>query len=296
MIHIIKTTHPWGKELAAACRRRGVPFTKHEHPTPNMEGFVFFQIDQYPPQFRQLQQRAAAEVARPGQHWIQDAAQIQCYEDKVLQAAKFGKWMPETHVFLDYDSAHSFADQCRYPLISKSREGASSYNVRILADRGEAMCEIGKVFSKEGLPIQTEPGAQKDYWLVQEFIPHDITYRVTCVGGFVHVYKRFCYPDKAVAAPARIVPTRPVDYYCPEMQDLRLWAHEVFKDIGTKFCAVDVLRDTKREKWVLLETSLGWARGNDASANSTFYGSKWTLNTQWDLLLDEIENGVFGDK
>lgn len=298
MIHIIDTKHPWTGEFEAACKRRGVDYALGT-PDGDSNALIFFAVNQYPPNLRERQQALAASLPL-GNRYIQDLQQIEFYEDKQAQMEQFGAWMPESHIFTDREAAEAYAgdiyERYRFPAVSKSREGSSSHNIRILQTRADAKREIEAIWSDRGLKLHTQPGWQKGYWLVQEFIPHNITFRVTIVGSKIHVYKRFCYPDKAVAAPARVVPTEPVNYADPVMQDLLAWSAKVFEDIGTKFCAIDVLYDHQRQKWVLLETSLAWARGDDPAANSKFFDSKWSLNQQWDLLLDEIEAGVFGDE
>lgn len=294
MIHIVQTGHRWADEFMAACRKRRVEFTKGRTIDPTADGPIFYPVMQYPSVLCRQQQSVVEGLDAPNLRWIQDIRQILCYEDKQQQMLKFSKWMPETHVFMDYEGAYAHASGANYPLVSKAREGSSSYNVRILKSAEEGVAEVNQIFNGQGLPLKTQPKFQRGYWLVQEFIPHNVTFRVTIVGTHLHVYKRFCYPDKSVAAPASIVPTEAVNYDDVVIQGLMDWSRQVFEDIGTKFCAIDVLYDHQRQKWVLLETSLAWARGDDAAANSPFHGSNYSLNTQWDLLIDEIQAGVFG--
>ncbi len=60
--------------------------------------------------------------------------------------------------------------------------------------------------------------------------------------------------------------------------------------IGTKWCALDILRDHEKDQLVCLETSLGWPWPGVG-------GGVWTNGEPWenmfDVLLDEIEAGAF---
>jgi hypothetical protein len=132
---------------------------------------------------------------------------------------------------------------------------------------------------------------QKGYLIWQEFIPHTVTWRVAIAGSKINIYKRFCYPDRPMAAPSKVVPTEPVTAWTPQMESLADFSQRFFRFAGTKWCAIDVLETPAG--WRLLETSLAWARCKRA-AEFKFMDSKHSLATQHALLIEEIEAGVFG--
>ena len=187
---------------------------------------------------------------------IQDPAQVAVYEDKSLQFAKWGDWMPDTWRFVFESDAQAFVAQADYPLVSKADVGASSVNVRILKDKDEAQRHIAQLF---GAGIKVNHGAhcpdtmQKGYALLQRFIPHTTTWRVNALGDARAVFKRYCYKDRPVAQTGNVDPTYEMS---PELESLLDFSDRFFAHAGTKWCAIDVLKDGS--EWKLLETSLAW--------------------------------------
>jgi glutathione synthase/RimK-type ligase-like ATP-grasp enzyme len=281
----------YGLELCAAARKRGhdsILFKDAAQVTA--PGYVFMRLCQKQPRlaFDRAQYSALSQL--PGRTFIQDDAQITAYEDKGYQVAQWGGFMPETRVLSSRTAAELQGAAIPLPLVSKSFIGSASHNVRLLKTAEDVRREVDMVFSADGMQITS--GVQRGYVLWQEFIPHSCTYRVTAVGNKRHVYGRFNYPDRPMAAPSKVVRTKPVPM-SDETESLLEFCNSFFAAAGTKWCAIDVLKDP-RGGWKLLETALAWARGNDESGNAPFYGSKWSLNTQHELLLDEMEAGVFG--
>lgn len=228
---------------------------------------------------------------------VQDAVQIQVYEDKIAQAGLWGKWMPHTTVAFSRGQAEFDADLRDYPFISKSQQGSASHNVRLIQTRDAAQREIDAVFGGEGLFVKAGPLAprQKGYVLWQDFIPHEVTWRVAVAGRFLHVYKRRNYADRPMAAPSKVVPTQPIASVDAEIESLCEFSRAFFAHAGTKWCAIDVLK-TLDGQWRLLETSLAWARGADAAGLSPFIGAPaFNLMNQHELLIHELEAGVFGE-
>lgn len=282
-----------GIETFQAARTRGHEarmFSRGEQVTDG--GYVFARINQKQPRLNIERGELAPLQRNAGVFtFIQDAAQIACYEDKITQTGLWGKWMPETHICLTKSYAENVAATLRYPFISKSSIGSASNNVRLIKNEAEALAEIAAAWGKGGMKIVG--GTQKNYVYWQEYVRADETWRVAIVGTKFHVYKRFNYDTRPMAAPSKFKPTQPVPMSV-EVEHLLDWAGRFFIEAGTKWCAIDVLRSHDGFGWVLLETSLAWARGNDAAGNAPFYGTKYSLNTQHELLIEEIEAGVFG--
>lgn len=280
-----------GIELFQAAKKRGHNATLfHTASEVLAPGYVFMRLCQKQP--RLDEDRRQYELLQSWKFhltFIQDRGQIVTYENKLAQTAMWESFMPPTRVFHTVRQAREYAATAAYPLVSKSSAGSASHNVRILANPEIALREIDVVFGP-GLKASLEH--QRGYWLVQECIPHSVTYRVTAVGTKRHIYQRFNYPDRQVAAPSAIVRTKPLPM--GELAESILeFSNKFFAAADTQWCAIDVLQNPAGG-WFLLETALGWARGNDESGNAKFYGTEHSLLTQHELLLDEMAAGVFG--
>lgn len=224
---------------------------------------------------------------------IQDIAQVAVYEDKSEQFMQWGAWMPDTWRFVMESDAQAFVAQADYPLVSKADVGASSVNVRILYTRTEAEKHIRQLF---GAGILVHHGAncprtkQKGYALLQRFIPHDITYRVNVIGNVRAVFFRRNYPDRPVAQTGN---TTAAYEMTPELESLLEYADIVAEALGTKWCALDILKDG--DGWKFIESSLAWPWAADSYADATMFRS--TKGRKWagifDCMFDEVERGAW---
>jgi hypothetical protein len=226
---------------------------------------------------------------------IQDAGQVQLYEDKSGQFARWGDWMPDTWRFTDAGAAQAFAAQADYPLVSKADVGASSTNVRILKTRSEAQAHLAQIFGA-GVPVchgaHCPKTLQKGYALLQRFIPHQVTYRVNAIGRARAVFFRYCYPDKPVAQTGNVEPAFEMT---DELESLLEYADRFYAHAGTQWCALDILRDGA--EWRLLETSLAWpwpspGRCNDGTIFRAQPGRKWIH--MFDVMFEEVAAGAWG--
>lgn len=229
---------------------------------------------------------------------VQDRAQVEVYEDKSAQFWRWGKWMPPTWRFEQRDQALEFIRNYGAPLVSKADVGASSYNVRVLHTQAEQLQHVQQLFGR-GVPVnhcaggpggRNHTSVQRGYALLQEYIPHAITYRVNRVGRCHAVFERFNAPGTLTAQTGNVDGITELD---DRRTSLLQFANEVFDAIGTKWCALDVL-DTVAG-WRMIETSLAWpwpSPGNCMEAK--FFGPterRWA--GMWDLMLDEYEAGVW---
>jgi hypothetical protein len=192
---------------------------------------------------------------------IQDRAQVEVYENKTEQFNRWGRWMPATWVFTDQEAAMRASFDLPYPIVSKANEGASSVNVRIYNTHAELQKHIHDVFagrvmvnSCSGVNGRTK-FPQSGYVLLQEFIPHTITWRVNAIGDHRALFKRYCYKHKQVAQTGNVEPVLQLGNFELCILD---FANDIFKDLDTKWCAIDILHDECRDRLVLLETSLAW--------------------------------------
>lgn len=224
---------------------------------------------------------------------IQDWAQVEIYEDKSAQFWRWGHWMPDTWRFESKNEALAFLKDASYPLVSKADEGASSINVRILRDMTAANSHVREVFER-GVVVNHCAGAarsrQKDYVLLQRFIPHKVTWRVNAIGRTRAIFKRYCYPDRPVAQTGNVEPVMEIT---PEIESLLEFSNQFFSEVGTKWCAIDVLRDANQ--WKLLETSLAWPWPSPGKCmEAPLFGSHRTWKDMFEVMMDEVESGAWG--
>jgi hypothetical protein len=230
---------------------------------------------------------------------ITDATQIQCYEDKRAQINRWKEWMPDTWVFSDYDDAMTFLGTADYPLVSKADVGASSVNVRIIASRHAAEAHAREIWGPgirvEHCDSMGTRSVQKDYAIFQRFIAHDVTWRVNAIGRQRAVFKRYCYPDRAVAQTGNV---EPVKHWKGLPKHLLGFADAWLICSQSRWCAIDILWDEQRKEWRFLECSLRWpwpSPGECGQAQFWIDGKptrKW--EQMWDVMMDELEAGAFG--
>ena len=232
---------------------------------------------------------------------VQDAAQVEVYDDKSAQFWRWAKWMPRTWRFDSQDNALNFARS--WPIndwiVSKADVGASSKNVRILKSRKELIDHIRLVFGR-GIEVDHCAGGrageqakskQRGYVLLQAFIPHTCTWRVNAIGRGRAMFKRFNGND-GKAQTGNVEPVK--DYSDAAVQAILSHADRIFADIGTKWCALDILMDGSTP--YLLETSLGWPWPSPGDCdNAPFVGvdRPYQWRDMWNLMLDEYEDGVW---
>lgn len=289
MLTIYDTQHPCVPEVVRAAQRAlpfGGPKYKVATRPQDAEGIVFFPVRQFRPHIRKNKEDFLA-LPR-GVTTIQDPLQVSVYEDKIAQWDMWHSWMPPAALITDVDEAFEFLrTPSNFPFVSKSTIGSASKNVRILNTVAEATAEVKAVF---GDGIEVQGGRQHGYLFWQKFIPHKETWRVTVLGRKVSVYKRFNYPNVSKAAPAKEVGFEPIVALSDAPPGLIKFAFDFFEDADTKYCAIDVVSDGN--SWYLLETALSWARSYKPHL-VRWMGTKYTFQTQFDLLMDEVAAGVW---
>lgn len=235
------------------------------------------------------------DYARMAEHltMVQDATQVNLYEDKSGQFARWFNWMPETWRFTNLELALQLLDIATYPLVSKADVGASSTNVRVLRNRAEAQTHVVQVF-RSGVPVHHGANCpktlQQGYVLLQRFIPHQVTYRVNAIGRARAVFFRYCYPDRPVAQTGNVEPAMEMT---ADLESLLDYADGFFAHAGTQWCALDILRDGT--EWRLLETSLAWPWPSPGRCNEgTIFrsgGKKWI--DMFDVMFSELAAGAW---
>jgi len=232
---------------------------------------------------------------------VQDRAQVEVYEDKSAQFWRWGKWMPPTWRFDNRQEALDFVAKYNGRLVSKADVGASSYNVRVLDGPQQAVQHVRELFGR-GVQVNHCAGGpggrnvvsmQRGYALLQEYIPHEVTWRVNKIGRCFAIFKRYNKPGTLTAQTGNVDGLKSADVIEQKLDTLLEFADAVANDIGSRWVALDILH--RDGKWFLLETSLAWpwpSPGNCMEAN--FLGpTSRTWAGMWDLMLDEYEAGVW---
>jgi len=219
---------------------------------------------------------------------IQDQAQVDVYEDKSEQFRRWGHWMPDTWRFTDKFEAMEFLERAQFPIVSKADQGASSVHVHIHDTKRSAQKHVELAFG-HGIPL-VRSQRQHGYVLFQRCIPHKITHRVNVVGRCRAIFLRHCYADRMVAQTGNVEPALTMT---EELESLIEYSDRVVEDIGTKWCALDILKDG--EQWRLLETSEGWPWPSyqQCDLNPILRSKNRLWSEMWEVLLDEIEEGVW---
>lgn len=283
----------WHAACEAACRERGWGFDRKTDWLAGWreKGWGFVRPRAAPGELKL--NRIAFHNMAAVMPMVQDAAQIDLYEDKSGQFRRWGRWMPPTWRFESRHAAIDFVNGRKdWPLVSKADVGASSVNVRILRGPREARRHVAEVFGR-GLYVRHCDGGsvsrQQGYVLLQAFIPHTVTWRVNAIGRGRAVFKRYCYAHKPVAQTGNVEPVMAMD---DEVESLLAFADEFFEEAGTRWCAIDVLKAA--DGWRLLESSLAWPWPSPGSCMSApIFRTAWAWDGMWRAMLDEIEGGGF---
>lgn len=290
--YILDERDVWHEALAAAAKKRGFdPQRIRRGEQVTERGWFFLRPHATPDVLRRNQCDYAVALHRRCKT-VQDTDQVMLYEDKVGQFQKWARWMPPTWLFEDRDDAMLFAQYWTGGrVVSKAKEGASSMNVRVLSPT-QLMGHFNEVFGK-GVPVKHcdskgTTSLQQGYALLQEFVPHDVTYRVNVIGRGRAVFKRYNYPDRPVAQTGNVEAMTEPD------EELLAFADEVAAAIGTKWCALDILKWPNGNGYYLLETSLAWPwPSKEPLASAPIFRTNYTWGQLFDCLLEEICDGVF---
>lgn len=297
--------HNWGKLLAHVAEARGHEAILFDDPRKPDHGYVFMHMHHHP-QVRLLHKRCMAIMAMsPDLVLIPDYRSSVLYDDKLEQARQLSRWMPRTRVFYTPGAARKFLEHASLPFISKSLDGASSHNVRLISTLDDAKNEIKQSFSDLGIKCRYGQ-QQRGYLLWQDFIPGNSgDIRIIAIGTKRLVLRRGNRPDRPMASGSGDL-TPIVSLEDIDVMSAMQTADEFFREERMNWCGIDLVKDAKR-KWYVLETTVGWtlhgyyecaffdtARQFSPKFYSPQHDAKMRKGDKvWDVLIDEIEAGVF---
>lgn len=282
----------WGKQLLIEAVSRGWNASLLDNPAMVEPGdYVFMRLSQE-------RQRLSHEklllllLQDHGAITIPSCKHGLLYEDKLEQTLAFKKWMPTTWVCTNKREALAALSEVTFPLVSKSRTGSASVNVRLLSNRDEAEREIRRAFSPYGLRTSHRLGedVQRGYLIWQQFLdgnPHD--YRVVSTGRQMMALKRFNRPDLPFASGSgNHAPVTKVD---AEVEQVLETSRRFFEEEKAPWCGLDLVRDPDSGEWKILETTLGWKQS--AYSECVYFGTNYRGADIWKVLCDEIFYGTF---
>jgi glutathione synthase/RimK-type ligase-like ATP-grasp enzyme len=289
--------HDWGSRLAQAAQARGHDAHLFDDPQVPDNGYVFVHMHHHPA-VRTFHKRMMELMSvNPDLIMIPDYRSARLYDDKMAQARELKRWMPRTRLFYTPNSARFALPNIPLPFVSKTAEGASAHNVRLVSTYDEARLEIKRAFSDLGIKCHYEQ-AQHGYLLWQDFIPGNAgDVRIIAIGSKRLLLRRGNRRDRAMASGSGNL--KPIQ----NLNDTGLLAaldaaNEFFAAEGFKWCGVDLVHDASG-KWFILEMTSSWTLHGYYECNFIdCSGSTPKLMDErgdqvWPILLQELEAGVF---
>lgn len=307
----------WGARLISIARDMGWQATPFDTAASVGPGFVFMRLPQWAPEHERAR-GVYAELA----HRVHLGANIvlvpdrntaMLYEDKLLQALEYAAWMPQTILATDNDGedaslvnvaklAEDASKALGLPLLSKARQGSASRNVRKL-DTIQALETHLLQLRDEGVPVAIGHGRtakQHGYAILQEFCqgnPYD--YRVCRNGDYLTLLRRFNHSQARPFASGS-GRNEPVNELTPETEAVLDAAWEFFTATGERWCGIDMVRDAQGH-WRVLETTLAWSMKayercrywNYSLSRCRWEITAWSGETQWQLMLIQMEDGIW---
>ena len=295
---VLDERNVWWQPMIEAATRRGYDAVriKRGYEAEGRQGLGFIRPHADP---RVLEMNLVDYTQMSHLTMVQDLSQMEVYEDKSAQFWRWGKFMPPTWRFESKAEALEFVRTYNGVLVSKADVGASSYNVRVLHTQADQLQHVQQLFSK-GLPVNHCAGGpggrnvtsmQRGYVLFQQYVSHDITWRVNRIGRCYAIFKRYNAPGTLTAQTGNVDGMTELD---DTLSGLLGVASTICDAIKSRWCALDILQTP--DGWRMIETSLAWpwpSPGNCMAAS--FFGPtshKWA--GMWELMLDEYEAGAFG--
>jgi glutathione synthase/RimK-type ligase-like ATP-grasp enzyme len=244
----------WGERFQKAAKQLGHEcklFTMPEQVPPGARAWV--RLDQQG-QWRETTKSVVNRLHKRGVIVFPGPKETHWYDNKWAQLEILKPFLPETVVLTNQAAAIAYARSTRYPMVSKSSEGASSANVRLLHSEADALKEIRQVFG-EGLRI-SHGRIQSGYVYYQRFVPGlDKDYRIIVAGDMVFGLERRTRPGDFRASGSGVF--KPIFMTTEHEKRAAKYAVNIANSIKTKWCAFDIVFD-QTDKAFVLEISSSW--------------------------------------
>ncbi len=174
------------------------------------------------------------------------------YDNKIVQLFLMDKFkIPHPKTFYSRDKAEieKFIKNSKYPIISKSSDGACGDNVRKYDDPASLTKHIEQIFSEEGLPTYFPWVRQKGYVYLQEFLPVQKDLRIIVIGDKVEL----SFWRKNENSWIKNVSNGGKIYTNPVPENILNEAVSVNKKLNLHWCAFDII--VTNDKFYFLEFS-----------------------------------------
>jgi glutathione synthase/RimK-type ligase-like ATP-grasp enzyme len=276
----------WGAHLVRAATERGHEAYLFDQASEPDHGIAFVRLRNVGSALAQTKALARTLNRKGCLSVVPCARMTELYDDKILQASVFRRWLPRTAVVHNRDDAERALADLGLPLISKASEGSSSNNIRLVTTRDQARNEIEQAF---GPGIACRYGRRQTgylYW--QAFCPDNpYDYRVHIVGAERAIARRWNRDDVPFASGADRIDN--LDSLDNEAWDVLRAAEEFVTEENINFAALDYVRDGRGD-WRLLETSSAWSATKPSFQSRRFVSGRPCADL-WQVMIEEWEAG-----
>jgi len=251
----------WGQRVCdeyKALKGIALFFTKSSEVPDEEDVAVFVLMMHYGLAQREYDKKLMEELSKKQKiTLIPTSIEGRMFDDKIFQTKLFENWMPKTYYETDYKKAIQLVDNMKYPFISKASEGASASNLRFIINKQEALNEVEKVFSKEGITLWIK-NKQKGYILWQEYIPQPDKndWRVILIAKkYAIVNERYIKNDKLPFASGS-EKRRMVKKLDNKIISLLDFSYKFAKEFNLSMICTDIVIDS--DKYLVLENGPAW--------------------------------------
>jgi glutathione synthase/RimK-type ligase-like ATP-grasp enzyme len=257
LIYAHNDVSKWGVHFALAAGRKGVRCKLFSDVDEVPEGSVAFVRLNQMKEYRAQGKKIVRLLNEKSVTTVPNAFEAEMYDDKGAQLQVLQAWMPRTYFIQDLDEAILIAGKMDYPIISKSKEGASSGGVRMLKSEFHAVAEAKKAFSGGFRTVYNRK--QAGYVIWQDFMPeNNCDYRVVITNDKLFGLKRYVRPDVPFASGSGN--NEPIlDLDDPRARASFELAVKISDMIQTRWMAYDFV--FKDDKPYVLEMSSSWSAG-----------------------------------
>lgn len=267
--------HTWGANLAEVASARGHECVLFDAVRDVKTGGVLFYHMHNHPAVRDFHKRAMAQFATvPSLKLIPSYRLASIYDDRLEQARVLGEYHPPTQIFRSPALASEYLESGpNLPIVSKCQTGPG---VRIHETLDDVRREIKLAFSDFGIQNRYKSATHGAlYW--QQFVPHDMTYRVYVVGSQSLVEMKKGKEHFPVLTPTE------------EVFDAMSHARSIADQHGFKFVALDMIKCNVSGHWYLMKVSAGWAMRR--CLQCVFLPDGRNGSAFWEVFTDELEKG-----